>query len=968
MEIKKVYKCFIASPSDTKKERDACKEVFETINDGLGNAYGFTLEPLCWEKDVYPGLGADGQDVINRQIVDKYDLFVGIMHTRFGTPTARDESGTMEEFNIAYKRFLNNNSLGIMFYFNNKQVPPNTIDTDQLNKVNEFRENFPNKGMYGTFNGTKDFTNKLRHHLQLYFNKLYENVENIKASITKTSSIAIAKASTYKYIEMWRNVSKQVYNKENIEQIVKDLYTAKKNNRFPKTVFNQDNVIDYIARKKNLTAEDAQLFALAINERGLNPHYYSQLLADYKELNKLPLWQLLKIKEETFNGNTSIIESCDDAIVYENIQRSLFHLDFNKAQSLIETWDCSGYWVLTKAMRMAGIKNKQDTAFAMLNDFVQKESNVIQKFYAIQFANYISNKCSKPYRTDEFFQYGLDGIGDMLEFMTLQLRGKLEKPKSRGWIGTTSYFGGNHIGYEKSLRILRYISDCGLYVSFGSTYFYDNASWYLVFKNLYEEFPYPCFFYSIQYSNEEILRRIGQDFAYSKKLVLFNQDILVKAIQALSNKNGIEIFNKGLLYVISPIYISVDEDVWFDYFKDILFNRLLKDFSHFSQNDALVINIEHALVSLKKPEHIEYVLTAILVRYRENTILADSFVRSNLRVSCLNGNISNEVSRTLELLIADYPMTDITEMMFFLEQENIVTVALKKLFVEKIKSVSVDQLPQDRPSSFYLCLLTKDNIEVQQIAKGILLNHDIWHCGIMEDSKGWSSPNYIRLNVFDGKIEWTDEEFALISDNLKANIEKYDNMHERFYEDSFMKNIQVEYLSDVIRFIEGLDVKKQTELSFIKERVEQLLNDRVSYKTLIEGMLSDQSMDVDYAMDNVLQGVKVKGLKSYLDEINFILDKAIMGKNQNINNILSKIRILVQKYPDDMNDAGLCPKLNTILMLTQKRWDKMDEFRPVWSFNYLYAIAEYLNNIGYEKEPAIKYWMEDKFVQKFIRR
>ena len=102
MEEKKIIKCFIASPGDTAEERDRCEKVFSEINRGIGFAYDFELQSLRWENDVHPGIGVDGQDVINRQIEGKYDLFIGIMYTRFGMPTARAESGTEEEFANAY--------------------------------------------------------------------------------------------------------------------------------------------------------------------------------------------------------------------------------------------------------------------------------------------------------------------------------------------------------------------------------------------------------------------------------------------------------------------------------------------------------------------------------------------------------------------------------------------------------------------------------------------------------------------------------------------------------------------------------------------------------------------------------------------------------------------------------------------------------------------------------------------------
>ncbi len=111
--------CFIASPGDSQEERDACIEVFEDINHGIGKTFGFSLSPFRWDHEVYPSVGEYGQQVINQQADGKYDLFIGIMKTRFGTPAPNAGSGTEEEFNIAYEKLKEGTIDNIFFYFVN---------------------------------------------------------------------------------------------------------------------------------------------------------------------------------------------------------------------------------------------------------------------------------------------------------------------------------------------------------------------------------------------------------------------------------------------------------------------------------------------------------------------------------------------------------------------------------------------------------------------------------------------------------------------------------------------------------------------------------------------------------------------------------------------------------------------------------------------------------------------------------
>src|SRR5659263_338893 len=170
MEVK-IYKCFIGSPGDTIEERKYCKEVFNQINKTIGEKFNFRLESLMWEDDSRPAFGIDGQDVINRQLLLKeYHVFIGIMWSRFGTPTKRAESGTVEEFEDAYQKFKEKRDLEICMYFNKKDFPQSNIDTEQITQVFRFKKRVSELGgLYNEYNGAEQFKDNLRDHLTRYF-------------------------------------------------------------------------------------------------------------------------------------------------------------------------------------------------------------------------------------------------------------------------------------------------------------------------------------------------------------------------------------------------------------------------------------------------------------------------------------------------------------------------------------------------------------------------------------------------------------------------------------------------------------------------------------------------------------------------------------------------------------------------------------------------------------------------------
>src|SRR5262245_39729225 len=137
---KKVIKILVASPGDTKNERESCVRIFEELNQGIGDKHSFVIEKRMWEYDTRPGIGEYSQAVVSEQLGNDYHLFVGILNNKFGTKTKKAGSGTEEEFNNAYSRIVSKEKVEIMFYFNDEPVKKSDLNTEELNKINAFKK------------------------------------------------------------------------------------------------------------------------------------------------------------------------------------------------------------------------------------------------------------------------------------------------------------------------------------------------------------------------------------------------------------------------------------------------------------------------------------------------------------------------------------------------------------------------------------------------------------------------------------------------------------------------------------------------------------------------------------------------------------------------------------------------------------------------------------------------------------
>ena len=159
-------KLFVGSPGDTKPEREALADVVEEINQTVAEDYGLWVDLIRWETHAFPGKGEDAQDVINRQLPD-FDAFLGILWSRFGTPTSRADSGTEEEFQKALAiDAARDGGIPMMVYFKDEALPPSQMDPVQLQKVQEFRTRVAKEGcLHWPFSDTEDFTRQVRLHL-----------------------------------------------------------------------------------------------------------------------------------------------------------------------------------------------------------------------------------------------------------------------------------------------------------------------------------------------------------------------------------------------------------------------------------------------------------------------------------------------------------------------------------------------------------------------------------------------------------------------------------------------------------------------------------------------------------------------------------------------------------------------------------------------------------------------------------
>jgi formylglycine-generating enzyme required for sulfatase activity len=186
---------FIASPGDVAEEVDAATRVIHAVSARLGGAGGFVMEPVRWE--THAPLDSGRPQGLITPLLAEADVFIGILWSRFGTPTGVAESGTEEEFREALRlRCERGDRPTMMVFFSDAAVPMQRLRSSdglqQFERTQTFRQEYQlNGGLAATYGDLPSFESQLTQHLSEWAAK------RMRVSDPDTRAVAPIVPSTY---------------------------------------------------------------------------------------------------------------------------------------------------------------------------------------------------------------------------------------------------------------------------------------------------------------------------------------------------------------------------------------------------------------------------------------------------------------------------------------------------------------------------------------------------------------------------------------------------------------------------------------------------------------------------------------------------------------------------------------------------------------------------------------------------
>jgi hypothetical protein len=184
---------FISCPGDVEYEKQMVKDVCREIYESTGKRYKINLIPRDWKEFAVFSYVERPQHSINNMVGD-YDVFIGILWKRFGTPTGKInpntgreyESGTEEEMDEACIRWKEKQLPLINFYFKLKSDSiPELSEIEQITKVQKFKQQLQQRN-----SGINEFqdVDKFKTDIRLFLTKVVLDYHDGILQSTKTSA------------------------------------------------------------------------------------------------------------------------------------------------------------------------------------------------------------------------------------------------------------------------------------------------------------------------------------------------------------------------------------------------------------------------------------------------------------------------------------------------------------------------------------------------------------------------------------------------------------------------------------------------------------------------------------------------------------------------------------------------------------------------------------------------------------
>jgi hypothetical protein len=575
-----------------------------------------------------------------------------------------------------------------------------------------------------------------------------------------------------------------------------------------------------------------------------------------------------------------------------------------------------------------------------------------------------------------FKHSGYKLLQDEIDRLIKQFEKKRDKPKPYGserFSRSQSLQLGT--GSDKSLaavQILMLLAESGFQLSIGYVHLRSHDAWYPVFKAGFQFYPSAFLFYSLQYSNKDFLKKVGQDYAFS------NGETVVKSLPGICEalfkclldgplfiKNHVPDFLSGLI-------IGVDPEVWQSHFgawwqwlideklafkKDHLFRHptlVSTAILYIRDRELLLKIVSDCLRSVISGEEEDQ---AISILYHLNS----NFYFKPLKLS---ENESKEINAQLQHLIEELTSQRIDLIFVLGNLFHLLTGEHKLHIKEKLKSLDLKKINSSRVWRIIVYFSDGDE-ELNSKTQDAIVDHRLlWFTGI--DGKTISrggKDEYIQLSKLtsppleSGGLRWTDANIHAIYDKLVDALIKVDG---REVVSGWLNFTDV--LEEMAEFLSVYKnhLASRTNYETTVENTLKCLERNRNYSDLEEGLSSKDGNEVINALGQLSE--KIYQNKVEWNLVNLILNKILLQAEPALEESIYYLSAWVadKRYPQRFRSE------QSLLVRILKKYDAnpVADFDEAFVEEHLVCIAWRLSNWEIV-DPIVRHWLNKGRNSKF---
>ena len=797
-------------------------------------------------------------------------------------------------------------------------------------------------------------------------NQFVNRIEDVTGEKVRSRECNEKKAH---YGDLWNELYDGIYKNKDVSSTLIQIRKAKKEYPIPKDVRQQEQVISLLLRRQEAWPECYQdAFLMALQDKGQWwGLYFNEVPERMGKMAEMPLANKQIERGVSLlcapNYEDAVEVRKGDEATYENIMRKAFTLDFAAMKAMLREWQPQGFWIVRRALLLNLFEKDKDSLEQVKTYFKEHEfESLDEKFLTATTINLINADFTNRIDYQEFWGKGIDGISDLLTYIA----GNIDKQKNEvGIYGihNSILFGGEDTqSYPEALRVVQTLIETGMVPCMNFSSVISKENWLKVAQHLFRDMPYPVVFYTLMYTDEKIVRRVAQEMCFADNEMVMNAlpDIMLKLLDGF--KECPQYSWKGILYMTREWYVAVPEEVWYGSFVKNILNWFCYEINpeNVSYRDELFLNIQEAIAHIKDRGRKREVLFLLFDTIDKNPHLINRLVDTLAVDDELLA--MEDVEVRLKSLLVTHPLKETYRIIHRFFTQCHVGEDLRAIVHGLVQKDSLD-FGNDAGIAYGMLSFVLAEPEDIQKLKEKTLQMNMWNCGIME--KSYTDPHYTHLEIFNRNMHWTEEEWGAIKDNMLVNIELMGR--ERPHRDGFLKHFSKQYidlLSNMRYFMKKIQEVEGYDVCEVAGKADALIQQLRGYNNVVEMLSSDDH-------DAVVEGIWFlrdrfvdEGLENCRVELLLLINRVLVQKPIALEQCMSLLAALVEYKPVVMTE-----EFGGLLFEVVKKY--CDDFDYKELFVSVPDMYKWLRRIAmgiapkYGEEAAVKYWLEDKVVNRF---